>query len=64
MSDLVREEDVMQTILDEMFKAAQDTKIPELVREEDLVQMSVDELFKAEQITMIDPITVQRVILA
>jgi len=48
MSDLVREEDVMQTILDEMFKAAQDTKMPELVREEDLVQMSVDELFKAE----------------
>jgi len=65
MSDLVREEDVLQTSLDEMFKDKfEETKMPELVREEELMQISVDEVFRAEQLSMIDPIIIQRVILA
>jgi len=65
MSDLVREEDVLQTSLDEMFKdTLKETKMPDLVREEELMQISVDELFRAEKITMLDSMTIQRVILA
>lgn len=48
MSNLVREDDLMQTTLEEMFEAAQDTKVPELVTEEDLMQIGVDEVFKAK----------------